>query len=78
MNSAATPEQYSRRSRLQPLSPKLPIACLGPGQTRAYGAGVIHSTAHPEKAWVIRVTGTDLDNLPRYRFGRHDKILEGV
>jgi hypothetical protein len=51
---------------------------LGPGQTRAYGAGVIHSTAHPEKAWVIRVTGTDLDNLPRYRFGRHDKILEGV
>jgi hypothetical protein len=49
---------------------------LGPGETRAYGPGVIHSTAHPEKAWVIRVTGTDLDHLPRYRFGKNDKILE--
>jgi len=49
---------------------------LGPGETRAYGPGVIHSTAHPEKAWVIRVTGTDLDALPRYRFGKHDRILE--
>jgi hypothetical protein len=48
---------------------------LGPGQTRAYGPGVIHSTAHPEKAWVIRVTGTDLDRLPRYRFGKEDRIL---
>jgi len=51
---------------------------LGPGQTKAYGPGVIHSTAHPDLAWVIRVTGTDLDNLPRYRFGRQDKILENV
>jgi hypothetical protein len=49
---------------------------LGPGQTKAYGPGVIHSTAHPEKAWVIRVTGTDLDVLPRYHFGKKDKILE--
>ena len=49
---------------------------LGPGQTRAYGPGVIHSTAHPRKAWVIRVTGTDLDVLPRYRFGKQDRILE--
>jgi predicted metal-dependent enzyme (double-stranded beta helix superfamily) len=49
---------------------------LGPGQTRAYGPGVIHSTAQPEKAWVIRVTGTDLDQLPRYHFGEQDKILE--
>ena len=40
---------------------------LGPGQTQAYGSGVIHSTAHPQKAWVIRVTGTDLDAIPRYR-----------
>src|SRR6202050_4868576 len=31
---------------------------LGLGQTQAYGSGVIHSTAHPQKAWVIRVTGT--------------------
>jgi hypothetical protein len=49
---------------------------LGPGQTRAYGPGVIHSTAHPAKAWVIRVTGTDLDVVPRYRFGKHDRMLE--
>jgi hypothetical protein len=49
---------------------------LDPGQTRAYGPGIIHSTAHPEKAWVIRITGTDLDRLPRYRFGKKDRILE--
>jgi hypothetical protein len=49
---------------------------LGPGQTKAYGPGVIHSTAHPNKAWVIRVTGTDLDALPRYHFGKRDRILE--
>ena len=48
---------------------------LEPGDTKAYGPGVIHSTAHPEKAWVIRVTGTDLDALPRYRFGKQDRIL---
>jgi hypothetical protein len=50
---------------------------LGPGQTQAYPSGVIHSTAHPQKAWVIRVTGTDLDAIPRYRFrAATDKILE--
>jgi len=52
---------------------------LGPGQTHAYGPHVIHSTAHPEKAWVIRVTGTDLDHLPRFRFHpQRDKILTHV
>lgn len=46
------------------------------GRTHAYGPHVIHSTAHPEKAWVIRVTGTDLDHLPRFRFDpRKDKIV---
>jgi predicted metal-dependent enzyme (double-stranded beta helix superfamily) len=49
---------------------------LGPGDTKGYGPGVIHSTAHPDKDWVIRVTGTDLDVLPRYHFGKHDRILE--
>jgi hypothetical protein len=48
---------------------------LGPGQTRAYGPDVIHSTAHPQDAWVIRITGTDLDKLPRYHFGKQDRIL---
>jgi hypothetical protein len=51
---------------------------LNPGQTRGYGPGVIHSTAHPEKAWVVRVTGCDLDKLPRYHFRKQDKILEAV
>ena len=41
---------------------------LGPGDTRAYQSGMIHSTAQVEKAWVVRVTGTDLDKLPRYHF----------
>jgi hypothetical protein len=50
---------------------------LGPGETRAYGPGAIHSTAHPRKAWVVRVTGTDLDAIPRYRFKpERDRILE--
>ncbi len=50
---------------------------LVPGQSRGYGPGVIHSTAHPEKAWVIRITGADLDRLPRYHFDRkRDRIVE--
>jgi predicted metal-dependent enzyme (double-stranded beta helix superfamily) len=49
---------------------------LATGETRAYGPGVIHSTAHPEKAWVIRVTGTDLDALPRYHFGKQDRLVQ--
>ena len=52
---------------------------LGPGDTKAYSAGAIHSTAHPGKTWVIRITGTDLDAIPRYRFRpKMDKVLEGV
>jgi predicted metal-dependent enzyme (double-stranded beta helix superfamily) len=52
---------------------------LGAGETRAYGPGVLHSTAHREKAWVIRVTGTDLDAIPRYRYrAKTDRIVEKV
>jgi len=52
---------------------------LGPGQTRGYASGAIHSTAHPQKAWVVRITGTDLDAIARYRFNaKTDKILENV
>jgi hypothetical protein len=47
------------------------------GQTFGYGPGKIHSTAHPEKCWVIRLTGTDLDELPRYKFRKfRDQIIE--
>ena len=50
---------------------------ITPGVARAYGPGMIHSTQHPEKAWVIRVTGCDLDHMPRFRFdASKDKILE--
>ena len=49
---------------------------LGPGDTRAYPPHLIHSTAHPEDALVIRVTGTDLDRIPRYGFDpKHDTII---
>jgi len=50
---------------------------LGEGEARAYPSGAIHSTLQTEPAWVLRVTGTDLDVLPRFRFkpGR-DTILE--
>ncbi len=49
---------------------------LGPGDSRAYPPYLIHSTAHPENALVIRVTGTDLDRIPRYGFDpNHDRIV---
>ncbi|MDO9441110.1 MAG: hypothetical protein Q7T73_09495 [Beijerinckiaceae bacterium] len=49
------------------------------GETRAYGPGVIHSTAHPEQAWVLRMTGTNLDTIPRYHFSsKRDEILESA
>ena len=52
---------------------------LGVGDTRAYGPGVLHSTEHPRKAWVIRVTGTDVDAIPRFRFKpERDRIVEKV
>jgi hypothetical protein len=52
---------------------------LTKGQARAYGPHTIHSTIHPAKAWVIRVTGTNLDVLARYRFKRgRDSILEAA
>ena len=50
---------------------------LNAGQTRAYGPGTIHATEHKEMAWVIRVTGCDLDVIPRFRFRvSRDRIVE--
>lgn len=41
---------------------------LDVGQSAAYGPRVIHNTHHPEGAWVVRVTGCDLDQIRRLRF----------
>jgi hypothetical protein len=50
---------------------------LAEGQARTYSSGAIHSTYQPNKAWVIRVTGTDLDVLQRYRFNPNtDTIVQ--
>ena len=50
---------------------------LKPGEAFFYGPNVLHSTRHTEKAWVVRVTGTDLDAIPRYHFrSKVDRILE--
>ena len=50
---------------------------LRPGETRAYGPHLIHSTAHPQGAWVIRMTGTDLDRLPRFQFNpQRDRMAQ--
>jgi hypothetical protein len=47
------------------------------GDTKAYGPGYIHATEHTQKCWVIRITGTDLDQIPRYRFRKlRDQVLE--
>jgi predicted metal-dependent enzyme (double-stranded beta helix superfamily) len=52
---------------------------LNSGQTRAYPSGTVHATAHPEKVWVLRITGTDLDQIPRYRFRQAvDTLLDGA
>ena len=57
-----------------------------PGNTRsawarpkAYSSGLIHSTAHPHKAWVICITGTGLGAIARYRVrAKTDNIVETV
>lgn len=50
---------------------------LNPGESFYFGPHILHSTEHPQKAWVVRVTGTDLDAIPRYHFrAKVDQILE--
>jgi hypothetical protein len=49
---------------------------LAPGETHAYHSGAIHSTRHDVPTWVIRVTGTNLDGVARYRFdAKRDRIV---
>jgi hypothetical protein len=41
---------------------------LEPGVVAMFGPHVIHSTAHPRPARYVRITGTDLDSIERFRF----------
>ena len=41
---------------------------LTPGHAGIYQDGTIHSIDYPDKARFIRVTGTNLDRIPRVRF----------
>ena len=41
---------------------------LEPGKAALFDTGIIHSTAHPEPARWVRVTGTDLDTIERYAY----------
>jgi hypothetical protein len=60
------------------LQPQPPYS-LHAGQARAFAPGTIHATAHPELAWVLRITGTDLDAAPRYRFRKGlDEVLQAT
>ncbi len=58
---------------------KLSTYDIGVGETKAYGPGQIHSTEHPENAWVIRIVGTKLEEIPRFQFRKfRDKIVEAA
>lgn len=41
---------------------------LTPGVVALFDSGTIHSTAHPQPARWVRVTGTDLDHIRRFRY----------
>lgn len=41
---------------------------LEPGKAALFDTGIIHSTAHPDPARWVRVTGTDLDTIERYAY----------
>ena len=49
---------------------------VGDGETKSYGPHVIHSTRHLTDTVVIRVTGTDLSQIPRFHFKKgRDEII---
>jgi predicted metal-dependent enzyme (double-stranded beta helix superfamily) len=41
---------------------------LTPGHAGIYQDGIIHSVSYPAKSCFVRVTGTNLDNIPRAMF----------
>jgi hypothetical protein len=59
-----TPEADSERATLEPIRRYR----LLPGQAGIYQEGAIHSIDYPARACFIRVTGTNLDRIPRQKF----------
>jgi hypothetical protein len=49
---------------------------LDPGKAALFDTGTIHSTAHPLPARWIRVTGTDLDRIERYRYDPEKRTMQ--
>ncbi len=49
---------------------------LKPGHAALFDTGVIHSTAHPEPARWVRVTGTDLDTIERYAYDPGRQVMK--
>ena len=47
-----------------------------PGKAALFDTGTIHSTAHPDKARWVRVTGTDLDTIERYSYDPERKTMK--
>jgi hypothetical protein len=72
-------QRFLRFVRKHPEQGPVEVLVANAGDSRAYGPDVIHSTAHPEKAWVMRITGTDLDHLPRFHFKKsRDRMVEAA
>ncbi len=51
---------------------------LSPGVVALFDPGTIHSTAHPQPARWIRVTGTDLDHIKRFRYDPEAKTKHAM
>lgn len=49
---------------------------LNPGQAGIYQNGAIHSIDYPDYARFVRVTGTDLDNIPRIKIDLKSGAVE--
>jgi hypothetical protein len=49
---------------------------LNPGKAALFDTGVIHSTAHPEPARWVRVTGTNLDTIERHAYDPDRQVMK--
>ena len=51
---------------------------LTPGVVALFESGTIHSTAHPRPARWVRVTGTDLDHIKRFRYDPEKRTMSAM